>query len=132
MAQIKRCGITVEYNKRAADYYEDLESAKGGVILEDGEQREADVVVAADGAHTKSWKLVAGEKPNARSSGHSIYRTAFPVERILDDPLITEQFPILDGRCSSIQMLMGEEDYGMMWRNDKIFSWALNHKVNPP
>ena len=103
--QAERCGIQIEYGKRVVDYYES--SSKAGVTLSTGEKIEADVVVAADGINTKSWKLVAGEKPAARSSGYSIYRTAFPVEIALQDELVRERFKILENGHSVFDMWMG-------------------------
>ena len=129
MKQIDRCGIVVEYNKRAIDYFEDVEAAKGGVILDGGERRTADLVVASDGMHTTSWGLIGGEEPAARSSGNSIYRTAFPVEHMLKDPILVERFPLIDGNCAPLEMWVGGGMSGVLWRNDKIFGWGLTHKV---
>ena len=103
--QVERCGIKIEYGKRVVDYFET--SSKGGVTLDNGENIQADIVVAADGINTKSWKLIAGEKIAATSSGFSIYRTAFPVEIALQDPLVRERFTILENGHSVLEMLMG-------------------------
>ena len=129
LKQVRRCNIPTEYSRRVLEYYEVPESFKGGVVLEDGSRYEADVVVAADGMHTASWKLVGGSQPPARPSGNSIYRTAFPVEHMLEDPILTEHVQLQsDGRCSPLQMWMGAGAQAVLWRTDKIFSWALTHK----
>lgn len=97
--QIERCGLRIEYGKPAVDYSEDLTSRKGKVRLVNGENLEADVVIAADGVHTKSWKLIGGERPAAQSSGHSIYRTAYALEHMLKDKEVAQRFKLQpDGR----------------------------------
>ena len=130
LVQIRRCNIVLEYNRKAVDYYEDLESCKGGVILEDGSRLEADLVVAADGVHTPSWKLVGGEKPPARPSGNSVYRTAFPVEHMLKDPELADYMQLQEGLgCAPLRMFMGAGTQFILWRDDKFFSWGVVHKV---
>ena len=103
--QVERCGIEIEYGRRVVDYHES--SNRAGVTLDTGEKIEADVVVAADGVNTKSWKLIAGEKVVAKSSGWSIYRTSFPVEIALQDPLVRERFTILENGHSVLEMWLG-------------------------
>ena len=85
LAQLERLGVQTEFNHRVVDYYEDTTVGKGGVVLDNGNKVEADIVVAADGLGTKSYNLVVGRKVAARSSGYAIYRTAYPVEYALVD-----------------------------------------------
>ena len=92
--QLERCGISLQYGKPAVDFSENLSSRKGQVLLDNGQKLEADVVIAADGVHTKSWKLIGGDRPSAQSSGHSIYRTAYPVEHLLKDKELAERFQL--------------------------------------
>jgi uncharacterized FAD-dependent dehydrogenase len=52
LRQIKRCGIQIQWGKRVTEYYEKEEAGVGGVVLENGEHLEADIVVAA-GEHAE-------------------------------------------------------------------------------
>jgi 2-polyprenyl-6-methoxyphenol hydroxylase-like FAD-dependent oxidoreductase len=86
------------------NYFENGDDGKAGVVLKDGSRHEADLVVAADGVRGNSWPLVAGHPVPARSSGHAIFRVAYPVENALADPMIAERFPLLEDGRSVIEM----------------------------
>lgn len=47
LRQIQRCGIPIQWNCRVVEYYEKIEEGLGGVVLENGERMEADIVIAA-------------------------------------------------------------------------------------
>lgn len=100
--QLAAVGINVEYEKPVVDYFEDELAGKAGVVCQDGSRYEADVVIAADGIRSASFKLVAEGKPvPAKSSGHAIFRVAYPVELALADPLVAERFK-LDAEGNSV------------------------------
>ncbi len=107
LAQTRKTGMGVEYNQRAIDYYENETIGKGGVVLEGSIKREADLVIAADGLGTESYKLVVSHEVEAKSSGYAIYRTAYPVEHALADPLVAESFQLLEDGRSVFEMWMG-------------------------
>ena len=90
--QIERLGLKIEYGSRVMDYYEDAAAGIGGVLLESGERREADVVVAADGIKTHSGKIVSGADVPLQETGMAIYRSAYPVEHIYSEPLVRERW----------------------------------------
>jgi 2-polyprenyl-6-methoxyphenol hydroxylase-like FAD-dependent oxidoreductase len=96
LKQLGRIGIEVEYSRRVVEYYEDVSSNEGGVVLDDGLRIQADLVVAADGLGTKSGMLISGRNVEARSSGYAIFRTAFPVERALVDSEVAQRFKMLE------------------------------------
>ncbi|KAI0601142.1 putative monooxygenase, partial [Biscogniauxia sp. FL1348] len=126
IGQLNRLGIKVEYGHRAVEYYEDEE--KAGVVLDDGQKLEADVVVAADGIGTKSHKLVNGRDIRAWSSGWASFRTAFPVGRIMGDPELRERFKILDGGHPHFELWHGPGTHFAVFRNEETISWLLMHK----
>lgn len=101
LAQVKELGIDVAFGSKVTDYFEDSDNnrQKAGLVLESGERIEADVVMAADGIGTKSNGLVNGDGGGTRvySSGMSIFRTSFPVELALADPMVRDRWPLLDG-----------------------------------
>jgi flavin-dependent dehydrogenase len=94
LVQVLALGIEVKYGQRAVDYFED--DRKSGVILEDGSKVEVDVVIAADGLGTKSYKLINGHDIRAMSSKYSIFRTAYYAENIMSDPELDKMFLLRD------------------------------------
>lgn len=127
MKQLEKLGVKVEYNRRVVLYSE--ESANGSVSLDNGEKIKADIVVAADGVGTKSHPLVTGKKVEAKSSGSSIYRTAFPVELAIADAEIAERFKILENGKSVNEIWVGPDMHMMLWRSEDMTSWLITHKV---
>lgn len=96
MEQAERCGIEIEWGVRVVDYYESeymgSDVGRGGVVCESGRRLEADVVIAADGTKTKSNGLVHGRDVPTKPSGSAVYRTAFPTEVALTNPIVREQW----------------------------------------
>ena len=95
--QAQRLGLLIEYDKRVVSYYEDDESGIGGVVLKNGERREADVVVAADGIKTSSGRLISGEDIQPKESGMAIYRSAYPTEHALSEPQVKARWDFKSG-----------------------------------
>ena len=77
------------------------------MVFKDGSRHEAYLVVAADGVRSPSWSLVAGHPVPARSSGGAIYRTAFPVEIAMVDPMVAERFKVQDNGRSVMELWLG-------------------------
>lgn len=126
--QLAAVGIEVEYEKRAVEYFEDEEKGVAGVVCQDGSRHEADVVIAADGIRSASHKIVGeGKTVPAKSSGHAIFRVAYPVELAIADPLVAERFKLDDEGNSVMNMFHGPDTFGLFWRNDKWMNWAIDH-----
>jgi 2-polyprenyl-6-methoxyphenol hydroxylase-like FAD-dependent oxidoreductase len=92
LKQAERVGIQVEWGCKAVEYWEDLDQGVGGLVLENGEKRSADIVVAADGLRTRTNTIVPGMPKDLTTSGRAIYRAAYPVEYALKDPLVREMW----------------------------------------
>lgn len=92
LRQVARLGIDIEYGQRATRYFEDESSSKGGVVLDNGKIRIADVVIAADGLRSCSQGLVGGQDTPPVSSGMSIYRVSFPREIAMQDPVVRQRW----------------------------------------
>lgn len=108
LAQVKDLGVEVTFGAKVTDYFEDVDKQKAGIVLENGEKLEADVVIAADGIGTKSNKLVnGGFDDRAYSSGISIFRTSFPVELALSDSEVRDRWPLLDGNVPCLEIWGG-------------------------
>lgn len=99
LSQLRSIDVHVQYGKRAVKYYEETATRKAGVILQNGEKLEADVVVAADGIGSHSTEVTMGSEVPARATGYAIYRAAFPIDAAMVDPMVRERFPVPeDGR----------------------------------
>lgn len=107
LEQLAKTGMEIEFDKTIIDYYEKGLNHRAGVVLKDGSKHEADLVVAADGFRTASYTLVSGEPVPAKNSGHSSFRVAYPVERILEDPVLAERFKLSDDGRSILEMWVG-------------------------
>lgn len=92
LRQVARIGLQIEWGTKVAEYWEDTAQGVGGVVLEDGRKRAADIVVAADGVRTKSSTIVSGTPKELQRSGKALYRAAFPIEHALRDPLVQEMW----------------------------------------
>ncbi|RDW62912.1 FAD-dependent oxidoreductase [Aspergillus mulundensis] len=96
LRQVARCGLRVEYGKTVKEYFEDANAGKGGVIIEAARNieiaRVADIVVAADGLKSSSQILIAGQHIPTKSSGMSIYRTAFDKSLAMQDKLVRKRW----------------------------------------
>jgi 2-polyprenyl-6-methoxyphenol hydroxylase-like FAD-dependent oxidoreductase len=105
--QLEQVGIKVQYGHRAVRYFENPEKHNAGVELDNGNILEADLVVSADGIGSHSTQITMGQEVRARSTGISIYRTAYPVEIVNSDPEIVEKFEMAPNGSPLIQMWIG-------------------------
>jgi 2-polyprenyl-6-methoxyphenol hydroxylase-like FAD-dependent oxidoreductase len=125
-------GISVTFGKKVVDYYEDLQEFRAGAITDEGERFEADLVLAADGVGSLSWKAVSGEANIPKSSGYSVYRVAFATERALQDPLVKATFPLKDDGDDICHLYLGKNTHGIILVNSEITTWMLTHRVRFP
>lgn len=107
VAQVERLGVDIQFGKRVVDYFEDGERQRAGVLTDEGERFEADVVIAADGVGSKSHGLVGGQV-RAMSSGRAMWRAAFPKHHLDKNPEVKEFFKMVD--CET-----GEEPIIRTW-----------------
>ncbi|KNG44537.1 fad binding domain-containing protein [Stemphylium lycopersici] len=115
-------GFTIEYGKAVQDYFEDEHMGKGGVVLQDGQVRVADVVVAADGLRSRSELLIHGRNTAPRSSGMSIYRTAYPKDVAMRDAVVQKRW----GNKPPIwEYWLGPGMYMGVFVSDDIVSWGF-------
>lgn len=105
--QAERIGIFVEYGKRTVEYYEDAAGQKAGVVLENEERIEADLIIAADGIGSKSSIITMGKEVRARSSGSSIYGGTIPIEVVQADPLMSERFSGVENGIAVVELWQG-------------------------
>ncbi|KAL6229727.1 hypothetical protein BDW75DRAFT_249355 [Aspergillus navahoensis] len=64
-----------------------VDADAGVVTLEDGSAYSADLVVGADGIHSKTVKAVTGAERKKESTGQSCFRCVVPVSKLRANPL---------------------------------------------
>ncbi|KAI0016107.1 hypothetical protein F4780DRAFT_773095 [Xylariomycetidae sp. FL0641] len=128
--QVEKLGVKVQFGKRVVEYYEDEAREKAGVITDQGERFEADIIVAADGVGSKSQKLVGGQV-RAMSSGRAMWRAAFPLHHIDKDPEVKEFFKMIgeNGNEPIIRTWLGPGTYAMTLTRPETCIWIMNHDV---
>ncbi|KAI1489110.1 hypothetical protein F5X96DRAFT_642292 [Biscogniauxia mediterranea] len=130
LRQVERLGIKILYGKKVADYYEDELSGKAGVTTDQGEQFEADVVIAADGVGSKSQKLVGGQI-RASSSGRAMWRASFPLHHLDKNPQVKELFKLAgeNGDEPIIRTWLGPGTYAITLVRPGTCIWIINHDI---
>ncbi|CAJ0544219.1 Ff.00g035070.m01.CDS01 [Fusarium sp. VM40] len=119
-------GIEIRLSARVVDYFEGPD--KGGVVLEDGSELTADLVVAADGVGSRSGGLIKGERDQPTSSGFAMIRATYPAERVSQNPHLQE---FLEDR-SSAKGVVGAGAHVITGCSGDNVSWMLTHKDNDP
>ncbi|KAF2013035.1 FAD/NAD(P)-binding domain-containing protein [Aaosphaeria arxii CBS 175.79] len=128
VSAVEKLGVSVEFNRRVVDYYEDEEKGKGGCVTDDGKRYEADVIIAADGVGSKSQKLVGGQV-RARPSGRAMWRAAFPVEYLDQNPKVKEFFKLMPNKESIVRTWLGPSTYALTLTREDVMVWIMNHDV---
>ena len=127
---VKHLEIPVTFGKVVVDYYEIVKSSRAGVLTDNGEHFEADLVIAADGVGSKSWKSVSGAENKPRSSGFSVYRVAFPTEITFRSSYLKEQYELRDGGDDICEVFLGKNTHGIVLVSPKTTTWFLTHKAS--
>lgn len=129
--QVKKLGVDVQFSTRIVDFYEDEAKGKGGCIDADGKHYEADVVVAADGIGSKSQKLVGGQV-RARSSGRAMWRAAFDVSHLDQDPEVKDFYKMAGPNNSEpiVRTFLGPSTYALTLTRPDTMIWIMNHDVS--
>ncbi|KAL5592842.1 hypothetical protein FOBRF1_013150 [Fusarium oxysporum] len=88
--QCVRLGIKVTFGVNVLSYSENAAEGTASIIVDDGPQFTADIVVAADGLGTKSTKIVLGQPMRATPTGFSIARVLYSLDQVQDSPLLDQ------------------------------------------
>ncbi|KAK8123853.1 hypothetical protein PG999_003771 [Apiospora kogelbergensis] len=127
LRQVARIGLQIEWGTKVAEYWEDTAQGVGGVVLEDGRKRAADIVVAADGVRTKSSTIVSGTPKELQRSGKALYRAAFPIEHALRDPLVQEMWKFKKDDKPIWQFWIGNGCHASMALTHDVAFWGFMH-----
>ncbi|KAF2465106.1 FAD binding domain-containing protein [Lindgomyces ingoldianus] len=79
-------GATVEKNARVVDIEYSLDQCTAIAVLADGERRKADIIVGADGIHSKCRELLLGKEDPPILTGDLAYRLLLNTEDMMKDP----------------------------------------------
>ncbi len=107
---LSKIGLAIEWDKQVTEYYEDAAGGKAGVVMSNGERIESELVIAADGVGSKSYKLVTENPVPSRSSGYAIFRASFQAEHVADDEDLLARFPAKEDGSPVIETWMGFVD----------------------
>jgi 2-polyprenyl-6-methoxyphenol hydroxylase-like FAD-dependent oxidoreductase len=119
-------GVEVTFGARITKVSEDATSA--WIYL--GDQKVvADLVVVADGVHSKSRAYVTGAVEKPKASGFAVYRSWFSMDRLKDDPLLQH---IVNSDKDQFLVWLGLNTHGMVVTNVKLQTVVcfLTHKVS--
>ncbi|KAJ6789496.1 hypothetical protein PWT90_00297 [Aphanocladium album] len=119
LEQLERAGVAVEYGRDVVSYFD--ADGRAGVELGDGTKLEADLVVAADGVHTRSCSLVAGKDIPLKPVGTAAFRAAYEPKRVADNTLIQETYP--EDKAPMMCVYLGKPD------DMQLFAWRFPHEV---
>ena len=124
--QVQRLGIDIEFNRRVVDY-EDTGS-QAVCFTDDGRRYEADIIIAADGVGSKSQKVVGGEV-RAQSSGRAMWRAAFPIERLDQNPEVRQFYRMVGERGDEpiVRVYLGPGTYALTLTRPDTMIWIINH-----
>jgi len=125
---VEKHGVSVEFNRKIVDYFEDEKTGKAGCVTDDGKSYEADVVIAADGVGSKSQKLVGGQV-RAKPSGRAMWRAAFPREALDANPRVKEFFKMQPGNEPIVRTWLGPSTYALTLTREDVMVWIMNHDV---
>ena len=109
--QVQRFDIEVSFGKRVVEYFEDPDRGIAGVVTDHGERAEADVVLAADGVNSRSQDIIMPGGNKGKRSGRSVYRSTYPLEMAMVDPLVKEYFGPRDGKYPDVQAWLGPDTH---------------------
>lgn len=132
LCQVRRCGIPISFGKRAVEYYDYKSIPKAGVITQDGERFEAEIVIAADGIGSKSQELLYAPNERSISIGKALYRAGYPTEHGLADPIVREYFAPPNPKDSVASFMIGPDAHAVVHFDREMMAWAFVHTVCSP
>ncbi|KAH6897959.1 hypothetical protein BKA70DRAFT_746197 [Coprinopsis sp. MPI-PUGE-AT-0042] len=110
---------TLRLNSRVVDIDPSIPSA----TLSSGEVVKADLLVGADGIHSRVRDTVVGHKDDATPTGDAAYRATIPIELIQADPDLKS---LVEGYNSNVWIGPGRRIVGYLVRKD-TYNIAMMH-----
>jgi salicylate hydroxylase len=79
-------GATMECNARVIDVKCDTDRNTETVVLADGREQTADLVIGADGIHSSMREVLVGQKQPPKRTGDLAYRLLLETKKLMRDP----------------------------------------------
>jgi salicylate hydroxylase len=79
-------GATMECNARAIDVRCDADRNTATVMLADGREQIADLVIGADGIHSRMREVLVRQKQPPKRTGDLAYRLLLDTKKLMRDP----------------------------------------------
>lgn len=120
-----KLGVKIEFNTKVTEIFEEEEFA--GVYV--GEQKfVADIVIAADGVHSRLRHLVTGAREKPQKSGYAVFRSWFSMKSLLDDPLTAQ---LGESKEDSLTIWIGKDCHAILVTDIHLqaLSLSITHKV---
>lgn len=119
-------GVEVHFGATVTNLIETEDSA--GVVV-DGTEYKADLVIAADGVHSKARRHVVGTVERPKKSGFAVYRSWFPLQLLKDDPLTAD---IAKSETPLFKIWIAEDTHGILTTNPALQSATcfVTHKAS--
>jgi 2-polyprenyl-6-methoxyphenol hydroxylase-like FAD-dependent oxidoreductase len=116
-------GVKVRFGERITEFFQ---TDDGAGIISNGNRIIADLVVGADGVHSKARNFVTGTIDKPVSSGFAIYRAWFPLDILSNNPM-TENY-VHGG--DSMNAWIGADVHCFVTVNKSLdsVSYVLTHK----
>lgn len=113
--------VDIIYNANVVSY----DSEQGSLTLHTGEVYTADLVVAADGVHSRAPAHLLGHEFNAKHTGTSVVRFMLPTESLRSDP--ATQCLLDDPGVAAFYISANREKYLLRYplRNDTLQNFGL-------
>lgn len=109
-------GVEVHLGSVVADVFETEHSAGCTVA---GRIFEADVLIAADGVHSKTRKHVTGMGDRPKKSGFAVYRSWFQLEALQNDPITAD---ISNSKEALFKIWIAEDTHAILTTNPVLQS----------
>ena len=119
-------GVEVNFGARITKVGDDLTSAW---IYVSDQKILADVVIVADGVHSKSRAYVTGTVEKPKASGFAVYRSWFSMDELQHEPLLQD---IVNSDKDQFMVWIGLNTHGIVTTNVKLRTIVcfLTHKVS--
>lgn len=128
MEAVDKEKITIQYEAHVTKY---SETAQQGIVeISSGDMLKADIVVAADGIHSKSWTLVSGKEPGIHPSGLAMFRSAFPLPYAMADASLRKKW-MPSANEDKMGFFLAQGSFGIILFGQDKASWVWQHKDNP-
>ncbi|EPQ57455.1 monooxygenase [Gloeophyllum trabeum ATCC 11539] len=121
LQRVRECGIPIHMGHKVVQFDEN----KPSIILEDGREIEADVIIGADGIKSLARELVLGFHDAPKSSGYACFRAYFKGEPLKSVP---ECQSLIQKDC--VNIWIGEDKHLVQntLRDGEEFNWIITHK----